>query len=470
MKRTMQKLTALLVMAALLAMIGACGPDDFVSQTPDPPSSVMEKDSTAHEAPLRVFVEPNMFTQSLQAELKSKLYWAEKNGGPGPEEVEFEFLPGLSESGGYVNSSDREAALTHLKTEMMSGAGPDLLICSCDYLVEIDHLFRYPEQAMKRNLFLPLDSYIENARFMEWDRLFPKVMEAGRTDQGQMVLPLTWRLPVTFFRKSEVEHTPSQTMTYQEAMSSGDPALVLSSAGTMLYEGEIPNVVQLGRVGAQFLRLADWDTETLAFSQEELLKAAEDQRDLVKGLKAGEFADAPHCFQSVLFQGYSEDSTLYEEGGELVDPYRGIGREEPLTMVPVYTKEGGYGATITSFGAVNANSKRPEDAFFLLDLILSKDYQAGSVMDNLARRNHLGMPVHMDLGTKEEPFWENWHLSSEDFRTYTQLRDNIRQVRFGCRLDKYLDDVWVQVHLETEDLPQAVGKIYHQMKMELGES
>ncbi len=238
----------------------------------------------------------------------------------------------------------------------------------------------------------------------------------------------------------------------------------------MLYEGEIPNVVQLGRVGAQFLRLADWDTETLAFSQEELLKAAEDQRDLVKGLKAGEFADAPHCFQSVLFQGYSEDSTLYEEGGELVDPYRGIGREEPLTMVPVYTKEGGYGATITSFGAVNANSKRPEDAFFLLDLILSKDYQAGSVMDNLARRNHLGMPVHMDLGTKEEPFWENWHLSSEDFRTYTQLRDNIRQVRFGCRLDKYLDDVWVQVHLETEDLPQAVGKIYHQMKMELGES
>ena len=83
MKRTMQKLTALLVLAALLAMIGACGPDDFVSQTPDPPSSVMEKDSTAHEALLRVFVEPNMFTQSLQAELKSKLYWAEKNGGGG---------------------------------------------------------------------------------------------------------------------------------------------------------------------------------------------------------------------------------------------------------------------------------------------------------------------------------------------------------------------------------------------------
>ena len=92
MKRTMQKLTALLVLAALLAMIGACGPDDFVSQTPDPPSSVMEKDSTAHEAPLRVFVEPNMFTQSLQAELKSK---QRRTAGPGRRRWSLSFFPGF---------------------------------------------------------------------------------------------------------------------------------------------------------------------------------------------------------------------------------------------------------------------------------------------------------------------------------------------------------------------------------------
>lgn len=457
MKRKIWRAAALLALGALLAAFAACGPDDFVSRVPAPEQpSRLQEDDTAHEAPLRVFVEPNTFTESLQAELKSKLYWAEKNGGPGPEDVEFEFLPGLSESGGYINSADREAALTHLRTEMMSGAGPDLLICSCDYLLYDDYLFRYPEQAMKRNLFLPLDGYIQNARFMQWDRLLPKVMEAGRTDRGQLVLPLT----------------------YGEALDSGDPVLTLGSAGSVLYGDEVPNIMQLGRMGCQLLQLADWDTETLAFSQEELLEMAENQQALLERWEAGEFDQAPQCFQSMLVQGYSEDSTLYRLGGELIDPFRGISREEALTMVPIYTKEGGYGATITSFGAVNANSQRPEDAFFLLDLLLSKDYQASKVMDLLARGNSLGMPVHMDLGTEEDPFYENWFFSEENYAAYTQLRDNIREVRFGCRLDKYMDDVFVQVWQgakdlppeEQADLPQEVEKLYTQMKMELGES
>lgn len=479
MKRKIWKAAALLALAALLAAFAACGPDDFQSLTPAPEQpSRLQEDDTAHEAPLRVFVEPGELRNDMRANLENMLYWSEKSGGPGPEDVELEFLPGLSESGGYINSADREAALTHLRTEMMSGAGPDLLICSCDYLLNIDYLFRYPEQAMKRNLFLPLDGYIQNARFMQWDRLFPKVMEAGRTDQGQLVLPLTWRLPVTCFRKSEVEHIPSQTMTYGEALDSGDPVLTLGSAGTVLYGDEIPNIMQLGRMGCQFLQLADWDTETLAFSQEELLEMAENQQALLERWDAGEFDQAPQCFQNMLVQGYSEDSTLYRLGGELIDPFRGISREEALTMVPIYTREGGYGATITSFGAVNANSQRPEDAFFLLDLLLSKEYQASGVMDGLARRNSLGMPVHMDLGTEEDPFYQNWFFSEENYAAYTQLRDNIKEVRFGCRLDMYLEDVFVQVWTvakdlspeEEVDLPQAVEKLYTQMKMELGES
>lgn len=468
MKKTFWKIMTLLALAALFAALAACGPDDFVSRVPEQPSRLQE-DDTAHEAPLRVFVEPNGNIDILRSELGNMLYWSKLSGGPGPEDVEFEFLPTITE-GGNLNNSDRETALTHLKTEMMSGGGPDLLICSCDYLLYEDYLFRYPEQAMKRNLFLPLDSYIQNAQFMEWDKLFPKVMEAGRTDKGQLVLPLTWRLPVTFFRQAEVEHTPSQTMTYGEALDSGDPVLTLGSAGTVLYEDEVPNIMQMGRMGCQFLQLADWDTETLTFSQEELLEAAENQRALLERWDAGEFDQAPQCFQSVLVQGYSEDSTLYRLGGEVIDPFRGISREEALTMVPIYTKEGGYGATITSFGAVNANSKRPEDAFFLLDMLLSKEYQASGVMDSLARRNSLGMPVYMDLGTEENPFYQKWFFSEENYAAYTQLRDNIREVRFGCRLDKYMEDVFIRIELGTEDLPQEVEKLYTQMKMELGES
>ena len=172
-----------------------------------------------------------------------------------PQDVEFQYLPKEGE--------EREAALAHLRTELLSGKGPDLLLCCTEFPIgDAQALFRFPEQAMDRKIFLPLDPYIEKARFMEWDKLVPAVMEAGRTEEGQELLPLAFTLPVTCYRQSQVQHQPSQSMTYAE-MEQGGPALFAASIP--------PGANSFTALSSYFTTLADWQAEELTFTEEELL-------------------------------------------------------------------------------------------------------------------------------------------------------------------------------------------------------
>ena len=94
-------------------------------------------------------------------------------------------------------------------------------------------LFPMIEISMRSGVFLPLDTYIENAQFMEWDKLTPKVMEAGRTEEGQLVVPMAYTMPLTFYRKSEVSHTPSTEMTWDDMMA--DETGILRNAASTAY-------------------------------------------------------------------------------------------------------------------------------------------------------------------------------------------------------------------------------------------
>ena len=85
-------------------------------------------------------------------------------------------------------------------------------------------------------MFLPLDSYIEKAQFMEWDKLTPVVMDAGRTEKGQFLLPMTYTVPAVAFRRSDVEHTPSKDMKWEDMLLEG-PHISLAAVGGIDYIG-----------------------------------------------------------------------------------------------------------------------------------------------------------------------------------------------------------------------------------------
>lgn len=77
----------------------------------------------------------------------------------GPENVVIDAVPS--------KGVERESALQRLRTEIMSGKGPDVFIVACPGGVfnnPSEALFAVPEKAMQNGLFLTLDDYIENRK------------------------------------------------------------------------------------------------------------------------------------------------------------------------------------------------------------------------------------------------------------------------------------------------------------------
>ncbi len=127
-------------------------------------------------------------------------------GMPGGTEVQLEVLP--AEDGSY------QAALTRMRTEIMAGGGPDVCYLSgfggCEDSLPTDTLFPNPEHAMASGFFLSLDRYMEEAQFMEPEKLLDSVMEAGRYEGAQYILPMFYRLPMgVLLREAGPEDLPS---------------------------------------------------------------------------------------------------------------------------------------------------------------------------------------------------------------------------------------------------------------------
>ena len=81
----------------------------------------------------------------------------------GPKDVEVEYIP--------AEGADRKSMIKHLKTELMSGSGPDLFIVDAydGNFYDDEPIFTIPEQMIERHVFLPLDEYIEKAQFADCD-------------------------------------------------------------------------------------------------------------------------------------------------------------------------------------------------------------------------------------------------------------------------------------------------------------
>lgn len=375
----------------------------------------------------------------------------------GPEQIEVEYLPKEGEQ--------RKAALSRIRTEIMSGEGPDVFLVMCGRTNPNgeDALFPFPEKVMKENLFLPLDKYLENAQFLEWDKLAPAVMAAGQTEEGQMVLPLAYSFSTTIFQRQDIP-VPDQKMTWADCIGSQNPVLQYSATkGDSLF---YPNY--LGDVLGQ---LADYGQEQLSFSQEELLALTKDALSLENQRDSGAFSTLPvHC-QTAFCVGY--DLFLSDSAFS--------GRETALTYLPLCNRQGGVTASVTAFAAISAGTKHPEEAFFLLDVLLRPETVAETAVDYTLWDwliSGTALPVYEEAGQETSPVTNSkWSLSDENFQELCRLRKQISAVKFNTVLDRKLNDLY-QRSLQTgsssesydEEIASLTAETYADMERTLAES
>lgn len=364
----------------------------------------------------------------------------------GPEDVEIELIPGDGDA--------RSAALTRIRTEIMSGGGPDVFLCNCvnpsaSYESGKQALFPLPQQSMESGIFLPLDDSIANAQYMEWEKLTQAVMEAGKTAEGQMLLPLAYTFPLTVFRAEDVS-LPDGGTTWADVVSGEDPAL--SATAAWAYDVSVFTVfpTQWATYSAlPFGELADYRIDTLILSQQELTDGITEIASLAAKLENGELEAPPHFYDQTPAITFSPLNSLNTETSQ------GIYRNEELTFVPVYQKNGGAAACIRAFAGINRNTRRPEDAFFLLDRLLSQDVQENATLYtgfwDLAT-----IPVLDDhAGLKKDFDYEN----EENYNAFLKAKKQITGARFSTGLDQILYDAVTECVHNAQVTEQGKGSV-----------
>ncbi len=388
------------------------------------------------------------------------------------EQVEFEFLP--------VKDAERSTRLTALRTEIMSGGGPDVFLLSCwlpgidnadvggfrDYYRNHEPLFPDVRAAMENGVFLPLDSYLENSLWLDISLCNSVAVEAGRTQKGQMVLPITYTFPVSVFRQD-----------------SCDSEIVNERSRAIAARQQFSDV---------FGELADYSDERLLFSKDELLESvqhylrlsSENQNSALEGVASVFYLTAADA--SSWDWDYHSDKLSFGE-------FPGISAQDSQAIAAVPNMENGVTAAIVAYACINRSTRYPEEAFRTVDLVFHDDIQSAIHKDSAAVRFpgfHVpetgmqtflltgcgGCPVRNDLMKDQiHSFQQQWFYDSDDgvlFSEYTALRNEVTHARFYGALDQELQTMY-EACLEAktdEEIEKIVSKAYDTMLMILAES
>lgn len=336
---------------------------------------------------------------------------------------------------------ERSTSLTRIRTEIMAGKGPDLFICA-QRLYGVSSgpddtsLFNFPVQAMSNHMFMQLDDYIEKAEYMEWDKLQPDIMAVGRNDEGQQLLPLTYTFEASFFDSSY--KTESQfPMTWDEMIDDPDP--------------NIRALACYARLQDIFGNLSDYDKGVPAFTEEELKRVAAKQFAAYQTIPEGMREEQPNMSAMTL------ESLSY---GDI-----SLDDNQEYTIIPAYNLSGGITANITTFAAINRNARHPDEAFKIVDYLLSPRVQQTSP---IFQDRMEGLPVYVGTGGEDTPSSSAWKMNEANFKQISEAQKQINIVKFPGPLDLCL---WqVEVTKDDKVLEKSAHEQYVLMEMLLAES
>lgn len=348
--------------------------------------------------------------------------------------------------------SDETAAETRIKelrTEIMSGGGPDVFIFGNR---SGPKLFENPEKAMYSDTFLPLDDYMNAAEYMkpeEWNQV---ILESGRTGEGQILLPLEYTFPAFAFQSSYLADPGEIPSSTEELLSCEDP-LIGESAVSLLYQ-----------ITYSLSELADYQQETLFYSEEELQKRVEE-------IVSYDSKWSPDSQQEGIVACGEVNGTFFSD----IDR----NSQEEQTVFAYPNDQGGVTACVQTYAAVNRNTEKPEQAFSLLDFLLSNEVLSGQGFpcgeDKWAGRNNFfvsgtgGISVNQTVAQK----MCRSQISKDALQ---KMNRQITAVRYNSQLDSEIDQLCEECLMGRMQQPEyeaerkeAVTRTYERMKMQLSE-
>ena len=287
----------------------------------------------------------------------------------------------------------RTAKLEQLRTELMAGKGPDVLILPGGSILTNETgsakegLIPDVEMAMRNGLFADITEFYDADTELDKEGLNTEVLDAGIVDGARYVLPLRYDFPVACVNMDAFSQTGLSTdifngtvMTFMDAAIQTDSTF----ADSMLMD---PNMLFLENL---LPKAVDYDTQQVLLTKEQLIDFVQTYWTYFQKCSRldsypqhawlGTFGkpelDAgmePPWYNSWINMSYwmcvePLDRTIHAVA-------RAKSVEAELQMFPIRAADGKLTADVTVYGAISAGCKNPEIAYDFLRLLLLEDFQ-----------------------------------------------------------------------------------------------
>ena len=404
---------------------------------------------------LTVLMELDAKGASTQLSSSIKKLYPEKNIA-----LKFEYLS--------ADPIKREGQLSYLRTEIMAGKGPDIFILPTwdvntyyddggNKIPRNEPLFKDMDDAMRNGVFYPLDDLIANSEHLNMEDHIQVVMDAGKTERGQMVLPLLFSYKLNLLDKSKMENTDTSVEKFTDLMETGDRKLITSVKD-----------ISYRWIHRLLFDPVDFESETLNMSQQELADMFKAVGELSR-INSSDIRYVPE-------RGFMTNGAELTE--ELLLAYNVYFDETYPYVMP--NMEGGITADISAYCAINANTEHPEEAFLVLDFLYSDEIQSEGRMQ-LSDEVYVAcfikpMIVGASNGikTNQAAYTEKYY--SEAWQTIQDIHSRITYAKFTSEFDCMLCDAWNEVDLrlysesiDSIDLDAIAAELYSDWKMMVAE-
>ena len=377
-------------------------------------------------------------------------------------EIEIEVIPGPEKE-----PAERAAMLQRLRSAIMAGKGPDVFICSTlsgqgmagqeSTPMPGGRLFPFVENTRESGLFLPLDDLFSHMVITDVNDLIPQVMEGGKNEKGEQVLiPLVFSVPGIVFPGADAPKCDFEGTSWNDVLKGDDPLLAEQSVWAVNFNGYNEEGIREGyhSTGLSYLfpKIADFKTGQLPFSEEELLAMVKDSLTAYRQLQDRETQQKSKSTCYSLQQMAFGNFDVPEEEKYL------------FTFSPLRNLESGSTALVSSYCAINANTKKKEKALAVLDALLCKDYQLDGIISGGGQKittfydyfGAKGMLMNRELGPRWNLYPELHFLPSEEdadwrqdleelSRDFQRICEDINVVRFPSPLDSELDAMMMEI-------------------------
>ncbi len=330
-----------------------------------------------------------------------------------------------------TGEEERELRLTQLRTQIMSGNGPDVYLLPTgselisdepqqDDNIPVEPLFADVQQAIRNGIFLDVSGYYDSDTDLGTDALNQTVMDAGCFDGKRYVLPLRYNIPVIYTQPELCkEYGLSQDIFSADFLTVAQTVLALENADTAAVGLKFPEIIEVLGLGADYktgtIRLApgllrdylhlhqlrneissqttksvydaaDYYRMELYFSDREpefprTMEAYEEKAGDFTWPKVGKIKHEDfNLLSEYTYQMYhwsTNGMPVYT--GHLSDILETIGvtiiTGQKVEVYPIRALDGSVQASISYWGALGSSCKNPDLAYSFLRQFLTEEFQ-----------------------------------------------------------------------------------------------